>query len=61
MDPSTLPTTFPLGDWLWKVLRVSPSVQWLVGGAAALRPGGAALTFPDAGKDGARDPGDSWG
>src|SRR5215207_2864916 len=51
MDRSSLPTAFPLGGWLWKVLLVSPSVQWLVGVAAALDPAGAALAFPDGGKD----------
>src|SRR5215216_3421216 len=61
MDRSSLPTAFPLGDWLWKVLLASPSVQRLVDVAAALAPAGAALTFPDGGKDGARGLGDSWG
>src|SRR5215218_9054425 len=61
MDPSSLPTAFSLGGGLWNVLMVSRSIQWLVGVAAALRPAAAALTFPDGGKDGARDLGDSWG
>src|SRR5215213_5402821 len=61
MDRSSLPTAFPLGGGLWNALKASPSVQWLVGVAATLDPAGAALTFPDGGKDGARDLGDSWG
>src|SRR5215211_7109427 len=61
MDRSSLPTAFPLGGGLWNALKASSSVQWLVGVAATLDPAGAALTFPDGGKDGARDLGDSWG
>src|SRR5215216_32202 len=61
MDRSSLPTAFPLGGWLWNVLMVSPSVQCWWGVATALLPAAAALTFPDGGKDGARDLGDSWG
>ena len=55
MGPSSLPTAFSLGGWLWNGLLVSRSVQWLVGVAAALRSAAAALTFPDGGKDGASD------
>ena len=38
MDPSSPPTAFPLGGWLWNVLMVSPSVQRLVGCCSGAAP-----------------------